>query len=206
MSAGPPPYEPPHGVTRERLLGVAGVLGLLAVAVAIIVMVLGSGGDDAGAGLTTAKRTPAATPEQTSTPTPRPTPPPLSTEQRAQRDAAVQILESRGFSPVKLRSYRGDHMLRVLIGKPANGSPGGRLAFFFVGDRYIGNDGSGSSYRLSVGKQSDTRTTLRYGVFSPGDEACCPSETRSVRFLWDGERLQPLDLIPDQARRTAPVQ
>ena len=204
MTAGSPQYEPPHGVTRERLLGLAGVLGLLGVAVAIVLMVTGSSGADSEDDLASATRTPTATPKQTSTPKPSPTPPPLTAEQRAQRDAAVGILESRGFKPVKLRTYRGDHSLRVLIGKPASGNPGGRMAFFFVDGQYIGNDSTASSYRLSVGKQSDTRVTLRYGLFKPGDESCCPSQTDSVRFAWDGTRLQPLDLIPDEARRAAP--
>lgn len=203
MPAGPPGYERAHGVTRERLLGIAALLGLFGVAVAIALMVTASGNDEAGTP-TAAVGTATATPKQTSTPTPRPTPPPLTAEQRTQRDAAVAILESRGFTPTRRATYRGDHTLRVLIGKPATGNPGGRMAFFFVDDRYIGNDGGGTSYRLSVGKQSDTRVALRYGVFSPGDEQCCPSETRNVRFSWDGERLQALDLIPDAARRAAP--
>jgi hypothetical protein len=147
--------------------------------VAIVVMVLGSSSSDSEANLADAQRTPTATPKATSTPKPTPTPPPLTAEQRAQRDAAVAILTSRGFKPVKLRTYRGDHTLRVLIGKPANGSPGGRMAFFFVDGQYLGNDSTSSSYRLSVGRQTNTRVTLRYGLFQPGDEGCCPSETRT---------------------------
>lgn len=192
-------------MTRERMFGIGGVAALLAVFIAIVAMITGGGGDD-DLGLVTATPTPTATPTQTSTPKPTPTPPPLTSEQKAQRDAAVGILESRGFKPVKLRTYRGDHTLRVLIGKPASGAKGGRMAFFFAEDRYIGNDSSETSYRLSVAKQRKLRTTLRYGLFSPGDEACCPSETRTVRFMWDGERLQPLEIVPDPARRAGPVQ
>jgi hypothetical protein len=192
-------------VTARRLLALVGLSGLIAVAVAIASMLTGIG-DDSPVTPAAAQTTPTATPEQTATPAPRPTPPPLTAEQRVQRDAAVGILSSRGFNPTRLATYRGDHTLRVLVGKPAGGGEGGRMAFFFVEDRYIGNDGTGSSHRLSVGKQAENRVTLRYGVYALGDEACCPSETRSVRFTWDGERLQPLDLIPAVSLRTPPAQ
>lgn len=192
-------------MTRERMFGVGGLAVLLGVFIVIVAMIAGGGGEE-DLELATATPTPTGTPTQTATPKPSPTPPPLTAEQKAQRDAAVTILQSRGFKPVKLRTYRGDHTLRVLIGKPAGGGKGGRMAFFFAEDRYIGNDSPETSYRLSVAKQSDLRTTLRYGVFSPGDEACCPSETRTVRFFWDGTNLQPLELVPDAARRAGPVQ
>ena len=183
--------------TRARALAVAGVAGLMIVGLASLIMIASAfDGDDEPE--LSAPPSATGTPRPTPTAKPKPTPVPLTAEQRAARDAAVQLVESKGFEVVRKRDYDPRRRLRVLIGED---TAGGRLAFFFVEDDYIGNDGTSPSQRLSVGRQSDTRVTLRYGVYQAGDEPCCPSETRAVRFEWDGQRLQPLDSIPDASLR-----
>lgn len=177
--------------TPERMLAVAGTAGLLLVGLASLLMIAGTGGEDREPQAAIATPTATATPTPTATPKPEPTPVPLTAEQRAQREAAAQIVTSRGFEPVKLRDYDPRRTLRVLLGRRTDGY---RLAFFFVGDRYIGNDAREASAKLRVRKQQDTRVTLAYGTTGGSVD---------VRFQWDGSQLQPLDLIPSAEQRQA---
>jgi hypothetical protein len=194
----------PAGVTPERALALAGVAGLMAVAIAILVMISNIGSGDPPKATLGALATPVPTATPKPTPTPTPTPVPLTPEQLAARTAAAQIVTSRGYSVVRLRDYDPRRTLRVLIGRDAGGS---RLAFFFVDDRYIGNDATEPSGKLKVKSQKITKVTLTYGVYAPGDQPCCPSGSPvDVVFRWDGTQLSPQDALPQsQLRRRPPA-
>ena len=124
-------------------------------------------------------------------------------KQRAQRRAAVDEVRTAGYEPVELAAYHRKQTLRVLIGRPRQGTQPGLRAFFFVRGRYIGNDALTPSMKLDVGEQRDREITLVYGLFVPGDRPCCPSGgAAKVRFRWTGDELRPREDIPlETARR-----
>jgi hypothetical protein len=191
----------PKDHTPERVLAVAAVAALLLVAVVsatLIVHATSGGGDATPAALAP---TPTRTPSPTPTPRPKPTPVPLTAAQRTERAAAVSIVDSRGFSVVRLADYDPRKTLRVLIGRQRAG--GAELAFFFVDGDYIGNDTTDPSAKLRVAHQGDLTVTLAYGIYAPGDAPAKPTGTPvKVRFRWDGTRLSPVDAIPDPSLRT----
>lgn len=193
----------PGEATAARVLGVAGVVGLLLVGVACVMMVAGvgrGGGNDVPVAAASATATPTPTP----TPKPSPTPVPLTPEQRVVRKTAVELVRSRGFEPARLRDYNPRRTLRVLLGKRTDGA---RLAFFFVGDRYIGNDAGEASGKVRVRRQANRRITLAYGTYAPGDKGCCPTGGPvNVRFDWDGAALRPLDPLPPAQQRSPAYQ
>lgn len=168
-------------LTRERALAVAGVTGLMLVGLIMLVMIASafSGGDEPELSATPAA---TATAEPTPTPKPKPTPVPLNAEQRAARQTAARLVESKGFDVVRLRDYDPRRKLRVLVGEDA---AGGRMAFFFVDDAYIGNDRSSAAPELRVKRAGNIQVTLTY------------EGGTNVRFKWDGARLVPQDPLPN---------
>ena len=181
----------------RRLFGVAGTAAVLAVGVVIATMVL-SGDDDE-----------VVTPAPASTPSPKAESkqaarrkPRLTARQRNQRRRAVDQVRREGYTPVKLRDYRADHVLRVLIGKPVGTTPAGLRAFFFVRDEYIGQDAVSASLQLRPGRQLEREITLVYTLYEEGDRECCPKggETR-VHFRWTGDALEPREAIPPDFQR-----
>jgi hypothetical protein len=180
---------------------VAGVLAtaaLLAIAVAIAVMIK-----------------PSSSGQQ-----PAPTPPPhagrtkdthahkhvrksLTAAQRHARAAAVTALRTQGYVPVRLRDWNPRHQLRVLLGHRSGDSTGPRRAFFFAHGHYVGTDSSLPSSNLQVSGSGKRWVTLSYGVYSPGDHACCPSGGRTkVRFEWSGSSVSPVGgTIPSSSQR-----
>jgi hypothetical protein len=189
------------GLTRDRVLALAGLLVLLGVGVASLVMIAraaGGGGEEEPATTQAATTTPTPTPEPT--PTPTPTPVPLTPEELAQRRAAADVLRGQGFEPVSLKAYHPDQTLRVLLGAPTAatrtaGVPRGRRAFFFVGEAYVDTDAQEVSSDLRIARQTENTVTLRYGLDT--------GERTSVRFRWDGATLAAQSLVPpaDQRQR-----
>lgn len=195
-----------RGMTPERILALAGTGGLLAVFLAIVLM-LGGGGDDEdpGSAPVSATTTPAEEAEPTPTPEPEPTVPPLTAEQKAERDAAAEAVRERGYEPVNLRTYRGDHTLRIVFGEPLDGPEGTRRVFFFVDGDSVGTDAEDASGDVRLVKATDKQATLRYKTYEPTDSADMPSgETVRVRFRWDGSTLQTLDPVPEAVDRRPP--
>jgi hypothetical protein len=183
----------PEDRTPERVLAVAGVAGLLLVFVISVVLIGGAGGSDDADG-ESASATVTATPTPTPTAEPKPTPVPLTAAERAERQAAADIVASRGFEVVRLRDYDPRDTLRVLIGRS---SSGGEMAFFFVRGDYIGNDSTETSAQLRVRRTTDVAATLAYGIFQPGDAPDKPTGTPvRVRFQWDGVRIAPEAEVP----------
>ena len=166
-------------LTRQRALAVAGVAGLMITGLIILIMVASAFDDDEPEVATAPVAT--STPKPTPTAKPKPTPVPLTADQRVQRQTAAQLVESKGFEVVRLRDYDPRRKLRVLIGED---TAGGRLAFFFVDETYIGNDRTSSSPKLKVKRAGNIQVTLTYDAGT------------DVRFKWDGTRLVPQDPLP----------
>jgi hypothetical protein len=126
-----------------------------------------------------------------------------SRKQRRQERAAVEEVRAAGYEPMELAAYHPSQTLRVLVGRPREGTTPGLKAFFFARGRYLGNDALSSSMELDVGRQRDREITLVYGLFVAGDRPCCPSGgDAEVRFRWTGDELEPRDEIPaDLARK-----
>ena len=193
--------RPPRDPAKERALAFAGVGALLVALVLCIAWISGASGsdDDESAGQQAAQPTAQATP----TAKPKPTPIPLTADEKAERQAALDVLTSREMEPVKLSDWDPRDTLRVLIGVT---SDGGKMAFFFVNGDYVGNDASEVSGSLKVKRTDDLTTTLRYGTFQAGDRPGKPSgEPVDVAFTWDGTALSPETTVPPLEQRRATV-
>jgi hypothetical protein len=148
-------------------------------------------------------------PAATSTPEPmakHKAKPKLTARQREERRRAADEVRRQGYSPVSLADYKVDHLLRVLIGKPAGTTPPGLRAFFFVDGEYIGLDATSPSGKLRPGRQLEREITLVYTLYEDGDRICCPKgrDTR-VHFRWTGDALQPREDIPPAFERLPPL-
>jgi LppP/LprE lipoprotein len=120
--------------------------------------------------------------------------PKLTAKQLATRTAAVTVLRNQGYLPTRETDFNPRHQLRVLIGY-RNGDPlGPRRAFFFAGDRMIGNDSSSGSSALKLVKSGNRWATLAYGVYAPGGKS--PVSTTKIRFDWSGTVLTPAGTLP----------
>jgi hypothetical protein len=104
--------------------------------------------------------------------------------ERRVRGRAVALLRASGYEPARLADYRPRAALRVLVGR----SGGASRAFFFSGERFVGNDASAPSGRLRVAAQRGTTVTLAYGLAAGG--------FARVRYRWQDGRLTPLDPLP----------
>ena len=130
----------------------------------------------------------------------------LTARERNQRRRAADEVRRAGYAPVKLADYFPQHVLRVLIGKPVGTTPPGLRAFFFVRDRYIGQDATTPTMKLRPGRQLTREITLVYTLYEPGDRECCPQggDTR-VHFHWTGDALEPREQIPPTSQRMPPT-
>ena len=192
----------PGGITRARLLALAGVAGLMLVGVIALVLIAGaaSGEDEAAQLPEPTRKTPTPTP----TPKPRPTPMPLSTEERLARTAAADLMRNQGFEPVSVKTWKPKLTLRVLIGRPSGAEMGGKRAFFFVDEQLVGTDSPNPTQRLKVLRNTMTQVILRYTLYKQGDKPCCPKGgTADVRFRWDGAQLVTRDPVPPPTARIA---
>jgi hypothetical protein len=176
------------------LLGTAALLGTGA---AIALMVMPSPNDESAV-----PSAPAATPTAEPAAAKKPRRPRLTRAQRRARAAAVAVLTREGYEPVRLADYDARAELRVLLGVPGDGDGGARRAFFFVDREFVGYDSGSPSAALRVVRAGDRSVTLRYGLYAPEDEPCCPSDGYArVRFRWDGGALAPVDEIPAASER-----
>jgi hypothetical protein len=182
-----------------RVLGVLGTGVVLAVGVVAATMVISGDDDDVVTAAPAA--TPTPQPKQAAKKKSR-----LTQRQREERRRAIDEVRRQGYTPVNLADYRIDHLLRVLIGKPAGTTPPGLRAFFFVDDAYIGQDATTPSGKLRPGRQLEREITLVYTLYEDGNRACCPQggDTR-VHFRWTGDALEPREEIPPAAERLPPT-
>ena len=187
------------GVGRwtARVLAILATGGLLAVGVAVFSLIRTEASSSADDQALLAGPTPTPTPKPEKA-RKKPKGQTLTKAQRAARNAAVAELQKQGYKPVRLADWHARQTLRVLIGTQG----GLRRGFFFAGRRYIGNDATTPSGKLRVGKQGKRSVSIVYSVWRSGDKACCPKGgTVTIRFVWQGGRLQPQSAIPDAAAR-----
>jgi hypothetical protein len=153
----------------------------------------------------TAASAPAATPTPAKASAQAPKHAGLTAAQKKTRTAAVSAMRTQGYLPVRLRDWDPTHQLRVLLGYRAGESGGPRRAFFFSGSTLLGTDSLEPSSGLKVTDSGKHWVTLAYGVFSPGDSSCCPSNGRTkVRFKLSGSAVTPVGgTIPASYQRVA---
>jgi hypothetical protein len=185
----------------RRIAGLLATAALLGAGAAIALMILPEGRGEESA----VAAAPTATPvkeKAKKAAKKKPSKPKGPTKaQRAARTAAVAEVRRQGFTTLKLRDYDPTATLRVLVGRPVGDAAGGTRAFFFLKDRFVGNDALAPSSKLTVAKQGKVTVTLSYGVYNPGDTAGAPSGRKRVRFKLEGEGIHALDTIPlDSAR------
>lgn len=105
----------------------------------------------------------------------------------------------RGFDVVDTTFWNPDQTLRAVTGV-MSGSATGRVrhVFFFVdGQGLIGTDALDPSESLSFSWRTHDTIAVDYVLYRDGDAGCCPTGgTATVRFQWDGDRLNALDDIP----------
>jgi hypothetical protein len=133
--------------------------------------------------------------------TTRTAPEPAFTQQESHAEGvsgAAALVRAKGFTPNDTSEYHSSQTLRVLLGtRTGSGDGYGQLAFFFLGDRYIGTDTKEPSATLKVLAQSDTEVTLAYPLYRKGDPLSTPSGGQAtVRFQLDNGKLTPLGTIP----------
>ncbi len=198
MSEPRPGRRQPADRKSARVLAAAGVAGLLLVLVVVIALIAGAGGDD---GEESAAAPPAATETAEPTPTekPKPTPVPLPADQKAERDEAIALVESRGFEVVDKADWMPDDTLQVLIGTTTDGN---EMAFFFVDGTYLGNDSTEVSSKLRVKRTNDLEVTLQYGIYASGDESGKPTgDPITVTFRYSGGVVEPVEAVPAPEQR-----
>lgn len=111
---------------------------------------------------------------------------------------AEQTLDRHGYATLTERDFRPDQRLKVLIGvRRGVSDAGAQLAFFFVGDRFIGTDSTATSGRIAVTAQQDDAITLTYSLYRTGDTIDGPTGgSADVTFRWNGSALEPQSTIP----------
>ena len=180
-----PPRRSGLRLWSMRLLGLLATGLLLAVGATAVMTFAPEGSSDVVP--------PQAAPASTSAPAGKAEPrkPKLTRAQRRARAAAAATLREQGYRPVTLADYEPDNVLRVLIGR----GDGGQRAFFFAGERFLGNDAAEDSDRIKVVRAGNRSVALRYRLTG--------QDGRSARvlFRWDGERLAPQTAIPPATAR-----
>ncbi|WP_250291748.1 protein kinase domain-containing protein [Frankia sp. CiP1_Cm_nod1] len=142
----------------------------------------------------TARRSPTASP-RSATPTPlvsrTGTPTADATAGQLTLAEASNMLNERGFTVTDRSGFVRGRALNVLIGRKAD-SPAvpQQFGFFFVGTEMIGKDFTDPSAGIRVATARDTVVVLRYALYKPADQTCCPTAgTADVTFRWDGTKL-----------------
>jgi len=190
------PHRNGPAVWARRIAGLLGTAALLGVGVASAQMILPDSGGEPVI---------ASEPSPTATPKPKPAKKAskpkrkgLTKAQKAARAEAIAEVRRQGFTTLKDSDYNPRATLRVLIARPVGDAAGGYRAFFFLRDRFIGNDARANSSILRVSSKGTGKrqVALSYGVYAPGDPPGEPSERKRVRFKLEGELLQPVDTIP----------
>jgi hypothetical protein len=187
----------------RRIAGLLATAAFLGAGVAIALLILPDGGGENAASAAIPTATPVKEkPAKKKAAKKKPSKPKGPTKaQLAARTAAVAEVRRQGFTTLKLGDYDPKATLRVIVGRPVGDAGGGKRAFFFLKERFLGNDALAPSTKLTVAKQGKVTVTLSYGVYEAGDTPGSPSGRKRVRFRLEGERIHALDTIPlDNAR------
>ncbi len=89
----------------------------------------------------------------------------------------------------------------MLVGRPLARATGPRVAFFFVGRRFVGRDAATPTARVHVLRAGRRTVTLAYRAFPPSAACCAGGRRVTVRFSWTGERVVRSQPIPPAAAR-----
>lgn len=178
--------------SRRRLLSALPPAALVLLALA------GCGGGDERDAAATTTRTETVVRTVTAPATSTSTTPAVDPDAPLSLAAAEQVLAGRGYSVLGERDWRPDQRLKVLLGiADSADEPRRELAFFFVGDVFIGTDTKDPSGQIEVVDQSDDAVTLSYGLYRSDDSIDDPTGgTAEVTYGWDGSRLAPQGEIP----------
>ena len=109
-------------------------------------------------------------------------------------DAATTIAGSSGYDNCDAQGYEPANTLHILICTASSSS--GEKVFFFT-DKFIATDTKEDSMSLDFAGQSDTTVGIKYALFHPDDQDCCPSAgAATVHYTWDGTKVTAQDPIP----------
>ncbi len=113
---------------------------------------------------------------------------------------AIDLIKQKGYTVIDTSEvwYDPSEQLNVLIGM-CTGSADGycKQAFFFYNGKYLGTDTADPSQQISVVWRNDTTIALNYILYRKDDAMCCPTAgAATVRFQWNGTKLEALDPIP----------
>lgn len=180
------------------------ILFALPPAALVVLVAAGCGGGDEPASEVTTTPTAARTATAPATTAPSttgttPAQPAIDPDAPLSLATAEQTLSRRGYATLSERDWRPDQPLKVLLGiREDDAGPRAELAFFFVGDRFIGTDTKDPSGQIEVVEQTGEAVTLSYALYRPADSVDDPTGgTAEVTYAWDGSRLTPQGAIPD---------
>jgi hypothetical protein len=189
------PYRSAASRWTRRIVGVLATAAFVGIGVASALMILPDHKGTAGletAALPTA--TPAARTHRTAKHRARPKGP--TKAQLAALHAAQAELRRQGFTTLDAKHYDPKATLRVLTGRPVGDANGGTYAFFFLRGSFLTRDSTTPSTKLRVVRTWKAGVLLEYRSYVAGDNACCPSGRKSVRFKLVAGEVRPLDSIP----------
>lgn len=110
----------------------------------------------------------------------------------------IEQIKKQGYTTYDTSTYNSIYPLNVFIGI-ATGSADGynQKAFFFYGDQYLGTDTIDPSTIIKLASRDDKTITLKYILYNSSDVLANPTGGfATVRYQWDGSKLNPLDPIP----------
>jgi hypothetical protein len=119
--------------------------------------------------------------------------------------AAEATVEAASYTPFVTTGFDPARTLSVIIGM-ATGSVDGhpQQAFFFHNGHYVGRDTGEPSASEDWVWSTDTTVAIQYQLYRPDDPMCCPTGGAStVRFVWDGTTVRPIDPVPSSAWNAA---
>jgi len=196
---------------RARTTLIVLVTALVAGGTGAAVVAIVSGGGDSGSSTSAATQT---TSSSTTTPTTSTstatatatatTTAPATTTQPPLSDAEA-VLAKQGYQDADPGTYDQHQSLAVLIGiRTGSADATAQRAFFFADGRFIGTDTSDDSAGVRVGYQRPPVIDLQYALYRPKDPQCCATGGKAtVRYQWNGTKLEPLDPIPPSSFKAA---
>ena len=112
--------------------------------------------------------------------------------------AAEATVRARGYYPTDISAYDPRASLAVILGvKKGSADATAQRAFFFANGRLAGTDTPTDSSGIRIASVRAPVIGLEYALYSKTDPQCCPTGgSATVRYRWDGERVEPLDRIP----------
>jgi hypothetical protein len=194
---------------RARTTLIVLVTALVAGGVGAGVVAIVSGGGDSESSTTAAGHTTTSStttpPTSTSTATATATATAPATTTQPPLSDAEAVLAKQGYQDADPGTYDQHQSLAVLIGiRTGSADATAQRAFFFADGGFIGTDTSDDSAGVRVGYQRPPVIALQYALYRPKDPQCCATGGKAtVRYQWNGTKLEPLDPIPPSSFKAA---